>query len=133
MVGLAATARRYKPALMDLFAVIADPTRRIMIEMMRNDELPAGSFVAAFPGVTQPAISQHLKVLRDAGIATVRSDRQRRLYSLTPNALGPLHEWLGAAGQKRETEPDPVPVAPKPQRAKPKPAPEPAPMLDLFG
>lgn len=116
---------------MDLFAVIADPTRRTMIEMMRTDELPAGSFVAAFPGVTQPAISQHLKVLRDAGIAAVRSDRQRRLYSLKPDSLDPLREWLGVDARNNGAEP--APVQSKPQRQKPKPAAEPAPMLDLFG
>lgn len=128
---------------MDLFAVIADPTRRQMIDMLRGGELPAGAFVAAFPSVTQPAISQHLKVLRDSGVAEVRADRQRRLYSLRPGALDTIAEWLAphlpepAAEPISPPEQEPEPVEPKPAKprakAKPKPKPEPEPTLDLFG
>jgi DNA-binding transcriptional ArsR family regulator len=124
---------------MDIFAVVADPTRRRMIDMLVGGELPAGAFVAAFPGVTQPAISQHLKVLRDADVVTVRADRQRRLYSLVPNALAPLRDWVAPLVPTVEAaKPEMVesvvetPVKAK-ARPKPKPAPEPELTLDLFG
>ena len=125
---------------MDIFAVVADPTRRRMIEMLVGGELPAGAFVAAFPSVTQPAISQHLKVLRDAGVVTVRADRQRRLYSLVPGALVSLRDWVSPLVPVVETPaPEAVenvvvetPAKPK-ARPKPRPAPEPELTLDLFG
>lgn len=120
---------------MDLFAVIADPTRRQMIDMLVGGELPAGAFVAAFPNVTQPAISQHLKVLRDVGMVEVRADKQRRLYSLKPEALAPLRDWLAphapvAATAVIETV---EPVQAKKPKPKAKPIPEPELTLDLFG
>lgn len=125
----------YKSALMDLFAVIADPTRRQMIDMLIAGELPAGAFVAAFPGVTQPAISQHLKVLRDGGIVSVRANRQRRLYTLRPAALDPLRDWLAphapTVPEESVAAPEPVEVKPKP-KSRSKPTPEPELMLDLF-
>jgi DNA-binding transcriptional ArsR family regulator len=125
---------------MDIFAVVADPTRRRMIEMLVGGELPAGAFVAAFPSVTQPAISQHLKVLRDAGVVTVRADRQRRLYSLVPGALVSLRDWVTPlvpvvdtpAPEAVENVVAETPAKPK-ARPKPKPAPEPELTLDLFG
>jgi|TARA_R100000365_G_C2732764_1_gene62697 DNA-binding transcriptional ArsR family regulator len=124
---------------MDIFAVVADPTRRRMIDMLVGGELPAGAFVAAFPGVTQPAISQHLKVLRDAGVATVRADRQRRLYCLVPDAFVSLRDWVSpllpvaeAAGPEMVESVEQPPSKPK-ARPKPKPAPEPELTLDLFG
>ena len=129
----------YKSALMDIFAVVADPTRRRMIDMLVGGELPAGAFVAAFPGVTQPAISQHLKVLRDAGVATVRADRQRRLYCLVPDAFVSLRDWVSpllpvaeAARPEMVESVEQPPSKPK-ARPKPKPAPEPELTLDLFG
>ena len=126
----------YKSALMDLFAVIADPTRRRMLDMLLAGELPAGTFVAAFPSVTQPAISQHLKVLRDTGLVSVRADKQRRLYTLEPNALDPLRDWL--APHTREPFIQPAAAlettpAEEPRKAKAKPKPKPEMTLDLFG
>ncbi|WP_417581345.1 ArsR/SmtB family transcription factor [Pelagibacterium sp.] len=129
---------------MDIFAVVADPTRRKMIDMLVAGELPAGSFVAAFPNVTQPAISQHLKVLRDAAVVTVRPDKQRRLYALVPDALKPLRDWATppAPAAEHAAHPEPVEnmaVVPEPKarqtkaRPKPKPVPEPELTLDLFG
>ncbi len=127
---LAAAGQAYKSALMDLFAVIADPTRRKMIDMLLGGELPAGAFVAAFPGVTQPAISQHLKVLRDTGMVDMRADRQRRLYSLKAEALAPLVAWLAPHVAPAAEAVEPVPE--KKPRPKVKQAPEPEMMLDLF-
>lgn len=132
----------YKSALMDIFLVIADPTRRRMLEMLRDGEHPAGTFVAEFPMVSQPAISQHLKVLRDSGLVDVRADRQRRLYSLRDSALETVQAWVSAFAPKpvQQKQPDiapgDAPVA-KPSRPKPKAAPKPPPQpeltLDLFG
>lgn len=119
---------------MDLFSVIADPTRRRMIDMLAGGELAAGAFVAAFPAVTQPAISQHLKVLREAGVASVRADRQRRLYSLNPEALMPVSEWL-APHIAAASPPQPTVPAPKKPRTseRTKPAVLSEVTLDLFG
>ncbi|WMT90684.1 metalloregulator ArsR/SmtB family transcription factor [Pelagibacterium sp. H642] len=108
-----------------------------MIDMLVGGELPAGAFVAAFPNMTQPAISQHLKVLRDAGMVEVRADKQRRLYSLKSEALAPLRDWLAphapaAATTAIETVEPTQAKKPKP-KAKPKPLPEPELTLDLFG
>jgi DNA-binding transcriptional ArsR family regulator len=122
---------------MDIFAVIADPTRRRMIEMMAECERPAGDMVAAFPGVSQPAISQHLKVLRNAGLVTVRADKQRRLYSLDPVLVWiDIHRNQPQAVVPADAD---LAVESKPKsKAKPKPRSQPGPvqqetMLDLFG
>ncbi|MCD7060890.1 ArsR/SmtB family transcription factor [Pelagibacterium xiamenense] len=121
---------------MDIFAVIADPTRRAMLDMMRQGEYPAGAFVAAFPNVSQPAISQHLKVLRDAGLVAVRADKQRRFYTLKAEGLASVVDWVlryrpsPPALPEAAKPPDERPV-PKAPRAKPKPEAERT--LDLFG
>ena len=119
---------------MDLFAVIADPTRRQMIDMMRGGELPAGTFVAAFPKVSQPAISQHLKVLRDSGVAFMRADKQRRFYALNAAALGPVRDWIAPniSEPAARAVADTAPVE-KTRKPRPKPMPEPEFTLDLFG
>lgn len=120
---------------MDIFAVIADPTRRTMLEMLVSGERAAGEFVAAFPQVSQPAISQHLKVLRDSEMVTVRAERQKRFYALRSERLDILREWLSvftgpvAAKAPRKAAAKPAAKA----AAKPRPAPvvEPV-MFDLF-
>lgn len=81
---------------MDLFTALADPTRRTMLELLRRGERPAGDFVIAFPWLTQPAVSRHLRVLREAGLVRVRPEAQSRLYSLHPEGLAPLARWLGS-------------------------------------
>lgn len=108
---------------MDTFAVIADPTRRTMLDMLAAGPLPAGAMVEAFPSVSQPAISQHLKVLRESGLATVTADRQRRIYALNVEGLTAIRAWLdGLPGAK---VPEPVALVkdiPAPEsEAKPKP------------
>ncbi|WP_196258246.1 ArsR/SmtB family transcription factor [Pelagibacterium limicola] len=118
---------------MDVFTVIADPTRRTMLEMLVAGERAAGELVAAFPNVSQPAISQHLKVLRDSGLVTVRADRQRRFYTLDSAGLNAVRTWLTAfvAPEPTKTVTPSRKPEPKP-RSTPTPAPEPV-MLDLFG
>jgi DNA-binding transcriptional ArsR family regulator len=79
---------------MDIFVILADPTRRRMLDMLLARECAAGEFVEAFPGVSQPAVSQHLKVLRQAGLVEVRAEAQRRLYALRPERLREIHDWI---------------------------------------
>jgi DNA-binding transcriptional ArsR family regulator len=75
------------------FAALADPTRRRIVEMLAARELPAGEIARRFD-MTAPAVSQHLRLLRDAGLVHVRRDAQRRIYALDPRGLVELDEWL---------------------------------------
>jgi DNA-binding transcriptional ArsR family regulator len=72
---------------------LADPTRRAILELLAEGERDAGSIATRFP-VSRPAISRHLRVLREAGLVRVRADAQRRLYALEPAPLAELDEWL---------------------------------------
>lgn len=74
-------------------AAIADPTRRRVLELVRDDELPAGELAAAFT-VSRPAVSRHLRVLREAGLVSERRDGRRRLYRADPLPLAELRGWL---------------------------------------
>ncbi len=75
------------------FAVLGDPTRRRIVEMLATRDLPAGAIARRFD-MTPPAVSQHLKLLRDAGLVAVRRDAQRRIYTLDPRGLAELDAWL---------------------------------------
>ena len=79
---------------MDVFSVIADPYRRGMLDMLAEGERPAGDLVRAFPRLTQPAVSRHLKVLRETGLVEVRVHAQQRIYALRPDQLRELDQWL---------------------------------------
>ncbi len=79
---------------MDAFAAVADPTRRGVLRLLRDRERAAGDLAVAFPALSQPAVSRHLRVLREAGLVTVRIDEQRRLYSLRPEGLVEIESWL---------------------------------------
>lgn len=78
---------------MDIFEAIAEPNRRQILDLLRGGERPAGELVEAL-GLSQPGVSKHLKVLRDAGLVTVRADAQRRLYRLHGDRLSELDAWL---------------------------------------
>ena len=78
---------------MDAFAALADPTRRRILEMLAERELAAGEIARRFD-MTPPAVSQHLKILRNADLVRVRNDAQRRMYALEPNGLAELDTWL---------------------------------------
>ncbi len=73
--------------------VLADPIRREIIELLAEGERSAGDLVADFT-VSQPAISRHLRILREAGLVRVRAEGQRRIYRLDPAPLATLDEWL---------------------------------------
>lgn len=75
------------------FEVLAEPNRRRILDLLLEREQPVGALVDAL-GVSQPAVSKHLKVLRTAGLVTVRSDAQRRLYRVRAEPLRAIDEWL---------------------------------------
>ena len=72
---------------------LADSTRRDILELVRYDEQTVGELADHFP-VSRPAISQHLRVLQDADLVTVRSEGTRRFYRARPEGLGELRSWL---------------------------------------
>jgi DNA-binding transcriptional ArsR family regulator len=77
----------------EALAALADPIRRQIVEMLADQERDAGELAAAFP-VSRPAVSRHLRVLREAGLVRVRPQAQRRVYALDPRPLEELARWL---------------------------------------
>jgi DNA-binding transcriptional ArsR family regulator len=77
----------------DHFAALADPNRRRILEMLGEGSRPAGAIAAEFE-LTAPAVSQHLKALRQAGLVRVEVDGTRRIYSLHPDGLAAVEDWL---------------------------------------
>jgi DNA-binding transcriptional ArsR family regulator len=77
----------------DAFVALADPTRRRIVDLLAQGEQPAGELAKRFT-LTQPAVSQHLRALRDAGLVRVRQDAQRRIYSLDPRGFAEVDAWL---------------------------------------
>jgi DNA-binding transcriptional ArsR family regulator len=75
------------------FEVLAEPNRRRILDLLRDDERPVGELVAEL-AISQPAVSKHLRVLRDAGLVSVRGDAQRRLYRVRTDPLRGIDEWL---------------------------------------
>ena len=73
--------------------VIAEPSRRRILDELRGGELPVSALVGRVD-LSQPAVSKHLRVLRDAGMVEVRPDGQRRLYRLRVDPLIELDDWL---------------------------------------
>lgn len=78
---------------MNAFAVLAEPQRRQILDALIHGERAVGDLVHRL-GISQPSISKHLRVLRDAGMVTVRVDAQRRLYRVEPSALAEIDAWL---------------------------------------
>jgi DNA-binding transcriptional ArsR family regulator len=79
---------------MDVFAVVANPTRRGILDLLRARDRAAGELVAAFPALPQPAVSRHLRVLKEAGLVRVAPRAQQRIYSLAPGRLRELDAWV---------------------------------------
>jgi DNA-binding transcriptional ArsR family regulator len=75
------------------FAALADPTRRRVFERLRSGPKPVGAIARGLP-VTRPAVSQHLKVLKEAGLVSDRPEGTRRVYFIDPHGLGALRKWL---------------------------------------
>jgi DNA-binding transcriptional ArsR family regulator len=74
-------------------AALADPTRRALFERLRSGPASVGDLAAELP-VSRPAVSQHLKALKVAGLVADRADGARRVYTIDPDGLGELRRWL---------------------------------------
>jgi DNA-binding transcriptional ArsR family regulator len=83
----------YIPCMATTFEVLAEPRRREILDLLRDGERPVGELVEQLE-LSQPAVSKHLKVLRDAGLVEVRQDAQRRWYRLRPAPLAEVDAWL---------------------------------------
>ncbi len=79
--------------MQDLIDALADPGRRRILDLLRAGEHAAGDIVAALP-IGQPGVSKHLRLLREAGLVSVRGEGQRRIYRLEAAPLAELAEWL---------------------------------------
>jgi DNA-binding transcriptional ArsR family regulator len=75
------------------FSVLAEPTRREILDLLRERDRSVNELVTAL-AVSQPGVSKHLRVLREAGLVEVRADAQRRWYRLRPEPLADLDSWL---------------------------------------
>jgi DNA-binding transcriptional ArsR family regulator len=76
-----------------VFAALHDPTRRAVLERLQDGPKPVGEIARGLP-VTRPAVSQHLKVLKEAGLVADRSEGTRRIYHIDPQGLGAMRAWL---------------------------------------
>ena len=83
----------YRHAAPSALAALADPTRRAIFERLAIQPSAVGVLARGMP-VSRPAVSQHLRVLREAGLVREEQDGTRRLYSIDPKGLGPLRRWL---------------------------------------
>jgi DNA-binding transcriptional ArsR family regulator len=78
-----------------VFAAISDPTRRAILDLLRQDEMSAGELASRF-SVSRPAVSRHVRVLREAGLVQERREAQWRRYSLNPAPLVQVDRWIAA-------------------------------------
>ena len=84
-----------------VFEALGEPARRQILELLAAGEQPAGAVVAAMQGrapISQPAVSQHLKVLRDASLVSVRAEGTRRLYAIDEAGVAAAQAWLARLG-----------------------------------
>ncbi len=91
---------------MDAFAAVSDPTRRLVLDLLYRRERTAGELGGAFPSVSQPGMSRHLRVLRESGLVRVRKEGRRRVYALRSEGLAPLDAWISKYRGFWETELD---------------------------
>jgi DNA-binding transcriptional ArsR family regulator len=77
---------------MDTFSAVADPRRRAMLDLLVKRERSAGELVSA--DISQPAVSKHLRILKDAGLVDMRVQAQQRIYTLQPKGLAELDTWI---------------------------------------
>jgi len=78
---------------MNVYEALAEPNRRQIIDLVGRGERTAGDIVDAL-SISQPGVSKHLRILREAGLVSVRKDAQRRLYRLEPQKLAEIDAWL---------------------------------------
>ncbi|TWP36243.1 ArsR/SmtB family transcription factor [Leekyejoonella antrihumi] len=82
---------------MNAFEILGDPVRRRIVELLADGEIPAGAVTEVIGtefGISQPAVSAQLRVLREAGFAAVRPQGARRLYAIRPDAFDEVDAWL---------------------------------------
>jgi DNA-binding transcriptional ArsR family regulator len=96
----------------DVFTAIADPTRRRMLDLLRSGEMTVTEIASSLP-VSQPTISEHLRVLRNVGLAVVRKSGRRRIYRLDESGLDEICRWLRQANGRVPLAPDPAQPAPR--------------------
>ena len=77
----------------DVFNAVAEPRRRQLLDLIAGQEVPVNDLVLQ-PGMAEPLVSKHLRVLRAVGAVSVRDEGRRRLYRLNGEALKPIHDWL---------------------------------------
>jgi DNA-binding transcriptional ArsR family regulator len=94
----------------DAFQTLADPTRRRIVDALRNGETEVGRLVDE-AGIHQSGVSRHLRILHETGFVSVRPDGQRRLYSLRPEPFRDLDAWLAAYRSLWETRLDRLGIA----------------------
>jgi DNA-binding transcriptional ArsR family regulator len=85
------------------FAALGDPTRRRILELLTDGEQAVGTIVTALASetpITQPAVSQHLRTLREAGLVRVRAEGTRRLYTLDPDGIAAAGAWLAGLAER---------------------------------
>ena len=76
-----------------MFEVVAEPHRRRILDLLREQDQAVGDLVSAL-GISQPGVSKHLRVLREAGLVTVTVQAQRRRYELNPQPLAEIDDWI---------------------------------------
>jgi DNA-binding transcriptional ArsR family regulator len=101
------TASANKAGVEHILEALADPTRRRIVEMLARGPMTAGQIHAAFP-IANPAVSRHLRVLREAGLIVERpvDDRRVRLYTLEPRALDELSAWVAGLSTSWQSQLD---------------------------
>ena len=78
----------------DPFSAIADTNRRILLEAVRREPMTVNALAALLPGISRPAVSQHLKTLLDAKLVSVQSEGTKRIYAIEPSGFDSLNIWL---------------------------------------
>jgi len=87
----------------DALEALADPTRRAVLDLLTRGEASAGDIAARFPN-SRPAVSRHLRVLREAGLLEVRAEGTRRVYALRRERLADVHDWFAQRLDALDTE-----------------------------
>lgn len=85
---------------MDAFSALADPTRRAIVELLAQRGELAASDIAAHFSISAPAISQHLKVLRETNVLLMEKRAQQRIYRINPQAMRDVESWAGRMAQR---------------------------------
>jgi DNA-binding transcriptional ArsR family regulator len=83
----------HNSVVMDVLAVVAEPMRRRILDLLLEQDRAVGELVDAL-GISQPGVSKHLRILREADLVEARADGQRRVYALRPERLAELDAWL---------------------------------------